>query len=113
MDLSKILQQSIVNISPQVFLNRLTLFNLISNNEYEALQQKSHEDNSAITSYIIQRLNNETAVYYERFEIFLGYYKDLQSIYQKWEPLGMTHTLFFTVLANIRYRFKVLNIVIL
>ena len=93
MDISNILQECIINISPQIFLHRLTLFNLISNREYETLQQKSHKDNSTITTFIIQRLNNETAVYFERFNIFLGYYKDLESIYHQWDALGMTHTL--------------------
>ena len=100
MDLSKILQECVINISPLVFLNRLVLFNLLSDNEYGTLQdsiageqqQKSNNDVSTLTTFIVQKLNNENAVYHERFKIFLGYYLDLKSIYLNWESIGKTLT---------------------
>ena len=96
MDLSTILKESIINISPQVFLNRLTLFNLISDNEYQTLQnitaweqpQKRNKDNCTFTTFIVQKLNNEDAVFHERFKIFVGYYNDLKYIYNNWETIG-------------------------
>ena len=99
MDLSTILKESIISISPQVFLNRLILFNLISDNEYETLQnisvweqqQKSNKDISTLTNFIVQKLNDEDAVFHERFKIFLGYYNDLKYIYHNWESIGKTH----------------------
>ena len=98
MDFSKILQESIISISPQLFMNRLALFNLISDNEYGTLQnsvareqqQKSNKDISALTTFIIEKLNDKTAVYHERFKIFLGYYNDLNFIYRNWDNLGKT-----------------------
>ena len=97
MDLSKILQESIIHISPQVFLNRLVLFNLINNNEYETLkystaqeQQQNSNNTSTLTTFIEQKLNNENAVFHERFKLFLGYYNDLKSFYRNWETLGKT-----------------------
>ena len=99
MNLSTILKESIINISPQVFLNRLILFNLINDNEYETLQnsiawekqQKSNKDNCTFTTFIVQKLNDEDAVFHERFKIFLGYYNDLKYIYDNWESIGKTH----------------------
>ena len=98
MDLSTILKESIINISPQVFLNRLILFNLVSENEYETLQnitaweqqQKSNKDIYTLTTYIVQKLNDDDAVFHERFKIFLGYYNDLKYIYHTWESIGKT-----------------------
>ena len=97
MDLSKILQESIIHISAQVFLNRLVLFNLINNNEYETLkystaqeQQQNGNNTSTLTTFIEQKLNNENAVFHERFKLFLGYYNDLKSFYHNWETLGKT-----------------------
>ena len=100
MDLGTILKESIINISPQVFLNRLVLFNLISENEYETLQnsiaweqqQKSNKDVYTLTTFIVQKLNDEDAVFHERFKIFLGYYNDLKSIHHNWESIGKTHS---------------------
>ena len=96
MDLSKIIQESIINISSQVFLNRLVLFNLISDDEYETLQnsiawEQQHKDISTLTTFIVEKMNNEDAVFHERFKIFLGYYNDLKSIYHNWENIGKTH----------------------
>ena len=94
MDLSKILQESILNISTQVFLNRLVLFNLISPNEYGLLQnsmtreEQQKKNITTITTFIIQKLNNQNAIYHEKFKIFLGYYKDLNFVYRSWETLG-------------------------
>ena len=94
MDLSNILQESILNISTQVFLNRLVLFNLISLNEYGLLQnsmareQEQKKNITTTTTFIIQKLNNENAVYHEKFKIFLGYYKDLNFLYHSWDTLG-------------------------
>ena len=96
MDLRKIVQESIINIGPQVFLNRLVLFNLINDNEYETLQtsialelqQKSNKDISTLTTLIVQKLNDKDAVFHERFKIFLGYYNDLKSMYRNWESIG-------------------------
>ena len=100
MDLSKILQESIINISPQVFLNRIVLFNLISDNEYETLQNsieleqqlKNNKDFSTLTIFIVQKLNGKDAVFHERFKIFLGHYNDLISIYRNWESIGKSLT---------------------
>ena len=101
MDLaSKILQESIVNVSHQVFLNRLVLFNLINDKEYETLQssiaeeqqQNSSNKYSTITTFVIQSLKYNTAVYQERFLIFLGCYKDLTSMYRMWDTLSKSHT---------------------
>ena len=95
MNLSKILPETITKISPEIFLNRLVLFNLISNKEIETLQngiaweqQKSDKDIYKITTFIIQKLKKQNAVYHERFKFFLGYYSDLNSIYRNWETLG-------------------------
>ena len=101
MDLSsEILQESIINVSPQVFLNRLVLFNLISDKEYETLQNSIAEEQqlnssnqySTITTFVIQSLTYKTAVYQERFVIFLGCYKDLTSMYRIWDTLSKSHT---------------------
>ena len=96
MDLNKILQESIMNISPQVVVNRLVLFNLISDNEYETLQdsiaQEKQQDISTLTTFIVQKLNDADAVFHERFKIFLGYYNDLISIYHNWGSIGKTLT---------------------
>ena len=99
MDLNTILKESILNISPQVFLNRLIIFNLISDNEYEILQnstaweqqQKRNKDTCTLTNFIVQKLNDEDAVFHERFKIFLGYYNDHKYIYHNWESIGKTH----------------------
>ena len=88
MDLSNILQESILNISTQVFLNRLVLFNLISLNEYGILQNSKKNNITTTTTFIIQKLNNKTAIYHEKFKIFLGYYKDLNFLYHTWDTLG-------------------------
>ena len=94
MDLSNILQESILNISTQVFLNRLVLFNLISLNEYGILQysmareQQQKNNITTTTTFIIQKLNNNNAIYHEKFKIFLGYYKDLNFLYNTWDTLG-------------------------
>ena len=101
MDLSsKILQESIINISPEVFLNRLVLFNLVSDKEYETLQnstaqeqqQNSNNQYSAITTFVIQKLQYETALYQERFKMLLGCYNDLTSMYRTWDTLCKSHS---------------------
>ena len=98
MDLSNILQESILNISTQVFLNRLVLFNIISVDEYgllvKSITRKQQQKNkiTKITNFIVKRLNNENAIYHEKFKIFLGYYKDLNVIYRNWETLSMILT---------------------
>ena len=94
MELSEILQKFILNISTEVFLNRLVLFNLISLNEYELLEksmareQQQKTNITTITTFMVERLNNENAIYHEKFKIFLGYYKDLNFVYRTWETLG-------------------------
>ena len=95
MDLSNILQESIINVSPQIFLNRLVFFNLISHKENETLQnsitwekQQKSTDISTITTFMVQKLKSKTAVYHERFKIFLGYYTDLKSFYRNWDTIG-------------------------
>ena len=94
MDLSNILQESILNITTQVFLNRLVLFNLISLNEYGILQnsmareQQQRKNITTITTFIIHKLNNKNAIYHEKFKIFLRYYKDLNFLYHTWDALG-------------------------
>ena len=98
MDLSNILQESILNISAQVFLNRLVLFNIISLDEYELLEnsmareQQQKKNITTITTFIVERLYNENAIFHEKFKIFLGYHKDLIFIYRKWETLGKIYT---------------------
>ena len=106
MDVSKILQECIININPQVFLNQLILFNLISDNEYETLQnstawEEQQKSNTALTTFIVLKLNQENAVYHERFKLFLGYYDDLKSIYRNWDSIGRT----FTVLLLLQQHF--------
>ena len=98
---SKILQESIINISPQVFLNRLVLFNLISDKEYETLrnstaeeqQQNSNNQYSILTTFVIQKLQDETVMYHERFKMLLICYKDLTSMYRTWDTLCKSHSL--------------------
>ena len=116
MNATKILQESIINISPPIFLSRLVLFNLISDKEREALQnsleweqqQKSNKDVSTITTFIIKKLNDETAVYHERFKIFLGYYTDLKFIYRNWKIIGKK-----TLTVNLNLHLLVLQHVLL
>ena len=99
MDLNNILQDSIIKISPQNFLNRLVLFNLISDKEIITLQnrawqqQHKNKDIYTVASFIRQKLNNQNAVYHERFKFFLGYYSDLKPIYRNWEILGKTFSI--------------------
>ena len=105
MNAASILQESVVNISPPIFLNRLVLFNLVSDREREQLhnnieweqQQKSNNNISTITTFIIKKLNDETAVYHERFKIFLGYYTDLKFVYRNWNIIGKALTLILDI----------------
>ena len=98
MNAASIIQESIVNISAPIFLNRLMLFNLISDRKREELknsleweqQLKSNNNVSTITTFIMKKLNDETAVYHERFKIFLGYYADLKFLYRNWNIIGKT-----------------------
>ena len=94
MDLRNVLHESILNISTQVFLDRLVLFNIISLDESEILENsmarelQEKKNITTITTFIIEKLYNENAIYHEKFKIFLGYYKDLKFIYRSWETLG-------------------------
>ena len=104
MDLSNILQESIINISSPVFLNRLVFFNIISLNEYGLLEnsmaqeQQQKKNITTISTFIIEKLNNENAIYHEKFKIFLGYYQDLKHIYRNWETLSKILTVSLDVL---------------
>ena len=117
MNAASILQESIVNISAPIFLNRLVLFNLISDRKREELKNsmeweqklKSNNNVSTITTFIIKKLNDETAVYHERFKIFLRYYADLKFLYRNWNIISKTLTvnldLFFLALQQVLLQF--------
>ena len=64
MNAASIIQESIVNVSAPIFLNRLMLFNLISDRKREELKNsiewerklKSNNNVSTITTFIIKKL---------------------------------------------------------
>ena len=93
MEFEKKLQDAITNITPHVFAKRLMLFGLISDNEYQMLlynitQKQGNQINSDISQYILQKLHNESSIYYERFKYFLGYYEELGFIYHLWKSIS-------------------------
>jgi len=94
------LQEIIRKISPEIFLERLRLFNLVTVEENEILNDAvmaNEEQNSAalfqFTSVVLLKLYLQTTVYHERFKLFLGYYEDLQSLYLDWNSLCKILTL--------------------
>ena len=90
------LNNAIKIITPQTFIKRLRVFNLISDKENEILQQNMtqiqvNQINAEISEFITHKLyNDESSVYYERFKYFLGYYEDLRYMYLIWESLCKT-----------------------
>ena len=90
------IQSAITIASSQNFLNRLTLFDLINADEYLMLKRSInkekelnvHTDIMKLTTFLMNKLQNGSLIYHQRFKYFLGYYKDLKPLYFVWESLG-------------------------
>ena len=89
MDFEKKLKDVIKNISPQIFVQRLMLFDLISSKENRMLITHNHVNDidTEISQLLLNKINNDS-VYREKFKYFLEYYEDLQSIYVTWKSLS-------------------------
>ena len=91
-ELKKNLQIAIKSVTPQLFLKRLMLFDLISVKESEMLQQSmtKTQGKEIISQFVVNKLHKESSIYYERFKYLLGYYEDLRFMYLKWKSLCKT-----------------------
>ena len=92
-ELKKKLQDVIEKNTPQSFLRRLILFKLISVKDngtlqYIITQKRGKQIHEEISKFLINKLINESPVYRERFKYFLGYYKDLRSMYLSWNSIS-------------------------
>ena len=89
MNFERKLKDAIKNISPQTFVQRLKLFDLISAKENKILitQKHGNETDTEISQLLLNKIFNDS-VYREKFKYFLGNYEDLRSIYVIWKSLS-------------------------